>query len=203
MIAKLKGLVEHIGEDGAVVDVAGVGYQVFASARTLADLPGAGQPVELLIETHVREDHIHLYGFANARERDLFRLLQTVQGVGAKVALGVLGALTAETLENAIAAEDKSVFAPVAGVGPKLAQRILTELKDKVAGQAFAVVGARAASGGAAPSGGSFGDAVSALVNLGYRPVEAQGAVMAAANDLGGEAPVEALIKSGLKELAR
>ena len=203
MIAKLKGLVEHIGEDGVVVDVAGVGYQVFASARTLSDLPGMGQPVELLIETHVREDHIHLYGFASARERDLFRLLQTVQGVGAKVALGVLGALAAETLENAIAAQDKSVFAPVAGVGPKLAQRILTELKDKVAGPAFAVVGAGVALGSAAASGGSFGDAVSALVNLGYRPAEAQGAVMAAANDLGGEAPVEALIKSGLKELAR
>ena len=203
MIAKLKGLVEHVGEDGVVVDVAGVGYQVFASARTLSDLPGTGQSVELLIETHVREDHIHLYGFASARERDLFRLLQTVQGVGAKVALGVLGALTAETLENAIAAQDKSVFAPVAGVGPKLAQRILTELKDKVAGPAFAVVGAGVALGSAAASGGSFGDAVSALVNLGYRPAEAQGAVMAAANDLGGEAPVEALIKSGLKELAR
>lgn len=204
MIAKLKGLVEHISEDGVVVDVAGVGYQVFASTRTLSDLPGTGQPVELLIETHVREDHIHLYGFASARERDLFRLLQTVQGVGAKVALGVLGALAAETLENAIAAQDKSVFAPVAGVGPKLAQRILTELKDKVAGPAFAVVGAGAALERATPSGGgSFGDAVSALVNLGYRPAEAQGAVMAAANDLGGEAPVEALIKSGLKELAR
>lgn len=203
MIAKLKGLVEHISEDGVVVDVAGVGYQVFASTRTLSDLPGTGQPVELLIETHVREDHIHLYGFASARERDLFRLLQTVQGVGAKVALGVLGALAADALEGAIAAQDKSVFGPVAGVGPKLAQRILTELKDKVAGPAFAVIGAGAALERATSSGGSFGDAVSALVNLGYRPAEAQGAVMAAANDLGGEAPVEALIKSGLKELAR
>ena len=134
MIAKLAGIVDQIGEDGAVVDVGGVGYLAFCSTRTIGRLPRAGAPVRLLIETHVREDHIHLYGFIDAAERDWFRLLTTVQGVGARLALAVLSAVTPEELSLAIFAQDRTVPARAEGVGPRLAARIVNELKDKVSG---------------------------------------------------------------------
>ena len=131
MIGSLTGLVDHAGKDEAVIDVGGVGYLVFASARTLDALPPAGSSVRLMIETHVREDHIHLYGFADRQERDWFRLLTTVQGVGARVALALLSVLTPDALATAIAAQDRAAIAQAEGIGPKLAARILNELKDK------------------------------------------------------------------------
>ena len=200
MIAKLTGNLDHIGADGAIVDVGGVGYLVFASTRTLGQLqPGA--VARLLIETHVREDHIHLYGFADAAERDWFRLLTTVQGVGAKVALAILSAVAPNDLTLAIVAQDKAMLARAEGVGPKLAARIVNELRDKVGGLALAATNAAAAP--AADDPGATGDAVSALVNLGYRRAEAFGAVAAASRRLGGDAKVDALIRAGLQELAQ
>ena len=201
MIAKLRGRLDSVGDDWLVVDVGGVGYLVFASARTLSAAPPMGGDLDLFIETHVREDHIHLYGFASGRERDLFRLLLTVQGVGAKVALAILSILEPDALETAIAAQDKAAIAQASGVGPKLAGRIVNELKDKVA--AAALAGAARPALAAVAGGDRAGDAVSALVNLGYRPSEAHGAVATAANDLGADADVAALIRAGLKELAR
>ena len=196
MIAKLTGLVDSAAEDAAVVDVGGVGYLVFCSTRTLAKLPAKGAPASLLVETHVREDHIHLYGFADAGERDWFRLLTTVQGVGAKLALAVLGVLGPDDLARAIAAADKASLGRAPGVGPKLAGRIAAELKDKVGGIAL---GAAAEL----PERGAEADAVSALVNLGYRRAEAFEAVAAATRRLGGGAAVDALIRAGLKELSQ
>ena len=201
MIAKLRGRLDSVGDDWLVVDVGGVGYLVFASARTLSAAPPMGGDLDLFIETHVREDHIHLYGFASGRERDLFRLLLTVQGVGAKVALAILSILEPDALETAIAAQDKAAIAQASGVGPKLAGRIVNELKDKVA--AAALAGTARPALAAVAGGDRAGDAVSALVNLGYRPSEAHGAVATAANDLGADADVAALIRAGLKELAR
>ena len=201
MIAKLTGILDHIGADGAIVDVGGVGYLVFASTRTLGQLqPGAG--ARLLIETHVREDHIHLYGFIDAAERDWFRLLTTVQGVGAKVALAILSAVPPNDLTLAIVAQDKAMLARAEGVGPKLAARIVNELRDKVGGLALAATNA-AAPAPAANDPGATGDAVSALVNLGYRRAEAFGAVAAASRRLGGDAKVDALVRAGLQELAQ
>jgi Holliday junction DNA helicase RuvA len=204
MIAKLTGILDHIGPEGAVIDVNGVGYLVFASTRTLGQLPPSGGPARLLIETHVREDHIHLYGFADAAERDWFRLLTTVQGVGAKVALAILSAVAPDELTLAIVAQDRTTLARADGVGPKLAARIVNELKDKVGGLALA------ATNSAAPmvtrtanDPGATGDAVSALVNLGYRRAEAFGAVASASRRLGAEAQVDALIRAGLQELAQ
>ncbi|MBF0307607.1 MAG: Holliday junction branch migration protein RuvA [Alphaproteobacteria bacterium] len=204
MIAKLRGLLDSQGDDWAVIDVGGVGYMVFCSGRTLSRLPAAGLAVTLVVETHVREDHIHLYGFFDAAERAWFRLLLTVQGVGSKVALSVLSVLPPDQLSAAIAAQDKRELTRAAGVGPKLAQRIVLELKDKAAGLAVsdAFVPAAAAAPGFAPAGGAIEDAVSALVNLGYRRVEAFAAVSGAARLLGENARVPELIRSGLKELA-
>ena len=200
MIAMLAGMVEHAGADGIVVDVNGVGYLVFASARTLARVPARGQPVRLLIETHVREDHIHLYGFADEAERGWFRLLTTVQGVGAKLALAVLSVLAPDALATAVMAQDKAMLARAEGVGPKLAQRIAIELKDKVGG---IVLGPGAAKGAAAAPEGSAADAVSALVNLGYSRSDAFSAVAEATKRLGEAAKIDALIRAGLQELAR
>lgn len=199
MIAKLTGLLDSAGEDFAIVDVAGVGYLVFCSARTLRGLPAAGGQVSLQVETHVREDHIHLYGFSDSAERDWFRLLLTVQGVGAKVALGILSALGPDEIAGAVLAQDRGALTQAPGVGPKLAARLLTELKDK-AGELAVVtpVDFKVAS----HDGGPMQDAVSALVNLGYRQTEAFGAVSQAARQLGGDAAVESLIKAGLKELS-
>ncbi len=196
MIAKLTGLVESTSGEGAVIDVGGVGYLVFCSSRTLARLPARGAPASLLIETHVREDHIHLYGFADAAERDWFKLLTTVQGVGAKLALALLGVLGPDDLARAIAAADKTGLSRAPGVGPKLAARIASELKDKVGAIAL---GAAAAL----PERGAEADAVSALVNLGYRRSEALVAVAAATRRLGGAAEVDQLIRAGLKELSQ
>ena len=198
MIARLRGVVEEIGAEAAILDVGGVGYQAFCSTRTLARLPAPGAPTRLLVETHVREDHIHLYGFIDAAERDWFRLLTTVQGVGARLALAILSAVPPEQLGAAIFGEDRAMLARADGVGPRLAGRIVNELRDKVGGMAPAptIVAAAAADGPA-------GDAVSALVNLGYRRAEAQGAVAAASRRLGDNAALDALIRAGLQELAQ
>ena len=200
MIARLKGLVEQLGEDWAVIDVGGVGYLVYCSSRTLQRLPKIGEAVALFVETHVREDHIHLYGFFEEAERAWFRLLQTVQGVGSKVALAILSTLTANDLANAIASGDKAMLSRPSGVGPKLAVRLATELKDKVAG--IAVPGSFAPAMAAA-TGGPLEDAISALVNLGYRRSEAQMAVVRASASLGEGAATPALIRVGLQELGK
>jgi holliday junction DNA helicase RuvA len=199
VIAMLAGAVDQLGADSLVLDVNGVGYLVFASARTLGRVPARGQSIRLLIETHVREDHIHLYGFADESERGWFRLLTTVQGVGARLALALLSALPPETLLTAIMAQDKAALTQADGVGPKLAQRIANELKDKVGGIAL---GPAAASVPVAAAGASA-DAVSALVNLGYTRSDAFGAVTQAAKRLGAEARIDALIRAGLQELGR
>lgn len=202
MIAKLTGLLDSIGEDWAVIDVNGVGYLVFCSTRTLAQLPGRGEAVSCVIETHIREDHIHLYGFLEQAEREWFRLLTTVQGVGAKVGLGILSVLAPKDLSDAILAQDKGMITRAPGVGPKLATRLLTELKDKVGGLAeFAPPPAAVTAEDGTAARGSFDDAVSALVNLGYQRGAAFGAVSGAMRSIGDDAPVEDLIRAGLKEL--
>ncbi len=201
MIARLTGIVDSTGEGWAVIDVGGVGYLIFCSARTLRRLPAPGGAASVAVETHVREDHIHLYGFVDAAERDWFRLLTTVQGVGARHALAILSVNEPEALTDAILAEDRAALTRAAGVGPKLAARILSELKDKIAADAMVARPAFAAQAAKAPAG-PLDDAVSALVNLGYRRGEAFGAVSHAAQRLGVDAPVEALITAGLKELS-
>lgn len=206
MIAKLKGLLDSVSEIGCIVDVGGVGYQVFASARTLRNLPPMGQAVQLFIETHVREDHIHLFGFLTQAERAWFNLLQTVQGVGAKVALAILGSLSTDELTRALAAGDKAMLTRCDGVGPKLALRLITELKDKLGGLDLGAAAAGLPSAGesAAIEGqGAVADALSALVNLGYKRGDAFGAVTVAARQLGDKADVSSLIRLGLKELAK
>jgi Holliday junction DNA helicase RuvA len=203
MIGKLKGLVDQIDEDGLIVDVGGVGYLVAASARTLRALPALGQPVTLHIETQVREDSLRLFGFLTVPERDWFRLLQSVQGVGAKVALGILGALSGEALSAAIARQDKAMMARAPGVGPKLAARLVLELKDKSpapgADDLGGVIGAEPAS--KFPKAAE--DAVLALVGLGYARPQAAAAVAKGFAALGAEAQTAALIRAGLKELAQ
>lgn len=201
MIAALRGLVDSTAAGSAIIDVGGVGYQIFASARTLAALPATGVAVKVLIETHVREDHIHLYGFADTGERDWFRLLTTVQGVGARVALAILSVLTPTELVTAIAAQDRALITRADGVGPKLATRILTELKDK-AGTLTVSAALTSEAGSSDIQTGPISDAVSALVNLGYGRSDAFGAVGRAAQAMDGEPSVEALITAGLKELS-
>lgn len=206
MIAKLSGILDSTRDGQAVIDVNGVGYLVFASARTLGSLPPKGQAVSLSIETHVREDHIHLYGFANDTEREWFKLLTTVQGVGAKVGLAILSVLTPNEIAQAIVAGDRTAVARADGVGPKLAQRVVTELKDK-AGTIGLSQGATAGAAFAKPAEGlasedvELADAVSALVNLGYKRVEAFGAVTNASRKIGKKAATAELIRAGLKEL--
>ncbi len=207
MIAKLKGILDSAGPDWLVIDVAGVGYLVFASGRTLSGLPAIGETLSLIIETHVREDRIHLYGFATTVERDMYRLLTTVSGIGAKVALAILSAHDPQSLANAIVAGDKAAVARAQGVGPRLAQRVVTELKDKVTGFAMVTTGpdgTASANDGAAPVAiGALSDAVSALVNLGYARVDAHGAVLRAASSINGDPALKDLVKAGLKELGR
>jgi Holliday junction DNA helicase RuvA len=200
VIAKLKGLIDSVDDGGAVIDVNGVGYLVSASARTLRNL-AAGQEATVLVETIVREDAIALYGFLETAERDWFRILTTVQGVGARVALSILSTLSPDEIARAIAAGDKASLSRPAGVGPKLAARLATELKDKAAAFGAVPAPARAAEAAAVP-GSVNEDAVSALVNLGYRRVEAFGAVARVTQRLG-NAPVEAVITASLQELAR
>jgi len=203
MIAKLAGILDQVAADGAVVDVNGVGYLVFSSTRTLGRLPPVGAPVRLLIETHVREDHIHLYGFVDVAERDWFRLLTTVQGVGARLALAVLSATGPEELGLAIFAQDRATLARAEGVGPRLAARIVNELRDKAGSLAMAPPATASTPSAPALGEGPASDAVSALVNLGYRRAEAFGAVAAAARRLGAAAATDALIRAGLQELAQ
>lgn len=201
MIAKLSGVLDAIGVDHLVLDVGGVGYLVHCSSRMLQGLPAPGARLAFPVETVVRDDAILLYGFEDAAMRDWFRLLQTVQGVGAKVALALLGTFRAEELAHNVAAQDWTSLTRASGVGRKLAERIVSELKDKVAAEA-AFAASTARSGAAAATGASARDAVSALVHLGYRQNEAQAAIGRVATSLGAEAPVEALIRAGLKELA-
>ncbi len=199
MIAKLSGIVDSVSRDHAVIDVNGVGYLVRCSTRTLGALPKSGGPVSLAVETLVREDAIDLYGFSAGNERDWFRLLTTVQGVGAKVALSILSTFGSDELAQAIMAQDKAMMSRADGVGPKLANRIVSELKDKVASGGFAPAVAAMSVPGLPDD--AVADAVSALVNLGYRRAEAVNAVDRAARKLGPKARIEALIPAGLKEL--
>src|SRR6266699_3180524 len=205
MIGKLTGVIDSYGEDFIIVDVGGVGYLVHCSARTLQALPAQGEPVMLAIETHVREDQIKLFGFLSDVEREWFRLLQTVQGVGTKVALSVLGTLKPAELASAIAMRDKAMVARTPGVGPKVAERIVTELKDKAPAFADLDPAVIRLSGAVeerrAPQ--PLVDAVSALVNLGYGQPQAAAAVAAAARSAGEGADAARLIRLGLKELAK
>lgn len=206
MIGKLKGLIDEIAEDHCIVDVGGVGYVAFCSSRTLSALPGPGEAIALFIETYVREDMIRLYGFRTHLEREWFRLLMTnVQGVGAKVALAVLSTLTTAELANAIALRDITMVARAPGVGKKVAERIVTELRTKApayAGEATGTIGLKQELGeGVAPA--PVADAVSALTNLGYSRDIAANAVAAALKEAGEGADSAKLIRLGLKELAR
>ena len=202
MIARLKGILDGVGETDVIIDVRGVGYFVMCSARTLRSLPSVGEAVTLEIETHVREDHIHLFGFADVLERDWFKLLQTVQGVGARVALGIQSALSASEISASIAAQDHVPLTQASGVGPKLAKRIVSELKDKAPapnlGSALA-----AAVPAESQAAGLQNDAVSALMNLGYGRTEAFGAVARVLQQSPDNATLETLITAGLKELAQ
>ena len=205
MIGKLKGIVDSYGEDFVILDVGGVGYQVHCSARTLQSLPAPGEAAVLSIETYVREDQIKLFGFQSDVEREWFRLLQTVQGVGAKVALSVLGTLKASELAAAIAMRDKATVARSPGVGPKVAERIVTELKDKAPAFVDLEPGVIHLAGAVeekrAPR--PVLDAVSARVNLGYGQPQAAAAIAAAARNAGEGADTATLIRQGLKELAK
>ncbi len=202
MFAKLKGILDSTDDGTAIIDVNGVGYLVSASRTTLTRLGALGSSVSVLIETHVREDRIALYAFASTSERDWFRELLNVQGVGPKVALAVLSVLPPDTLATAIAAADAKAVARADGVGPKLATRIVSELKAKVGSIATGAVEAPAASLVAIVPAGAAADAVSALINLGYGRSEAFTAVANAKTVLGEGADVSALIKAGLKELS-
>ena len=205
MIGKLKGTLDSYGEDFVIVDVGGVGYVVHCSARTLQALPAPGEPAVLSIETYVREDQIKLFGFLSDMEREWFRLLQTVQGVGAKVALAVLGTLKPADLATAIAMRDKAMVARTPGVGPKVAERIVTELKDKapaytdVDPAVIRLAGEMEEKRAPRP----VSDAISALVNLGYGQPQAAAAIAAASRNAGEGADAARLIRLGLKELAK
>ncbi len=206
MIAKLKGIVDSVGDGHAIVDVGGVGYLVHCAARTLGRLK-TGEAAALLIETDVGQDHLRLFGFADAAERDWFRLLTSVQGVGARIGLALLSALTPDELVRAIAAQDKTALSRANGVGGKLAARIAAELKDKVGAMALGAAMQGAASGRKGKGGdgamaSAVADAVSALANLGYAPSDALGAVAQAENILGRDADVAELIRAALTELA-
>jgi len=202
MIARLRGRLDSQADDHLVIDVGGVGYLVFCPLRTLAGLPRAGEALDLHIETQVREESITLYGFAEPAERVWFRVMQQVQGVGARVALGVLSVLTPEQLSLAVASQDKAALTKANGVGPRLAGRIVSELKDRLAGQLASIATPTQAVPGADQASGAVGGAVSALVNLGYGRSEALAAVSrAAAQDA--DAAVEALIRAGLQELSQ
>ena len=205
MIGKLSGIVDSYGEDWVILDIHGVGYQVYCSTRTLSTLPQTGEAARLAIETYVREDMIRLYGFATDLERDWFRLLQTVQGVGARVALSVLGTMRPADLATAIALSDKAALARAPGVGKKVAERLVTELRDKAPAYSSADPALIHLQTDLAEHRAPrpVADAVSALVNLGYAQVQASAAVANAARTAGESATTEELIRRGLKELAR
>lgn len=198
MIAHLKGRLDATGVDHAVIDVGGVGYLVGASSRTLAAIGPVGEAATLFTEMLVSEDSIRLVGFARADERDWFRLLTGVQGVGARVALAILSAFEPVGLSRAIAAQDKTMVARANGVGPKLAERIVRELKDKVGGIALGLGSATVA----APVGAGA-DAVSALLNLGFRPADAASAVASAEEELGADTTLDALVRLALRKASR
>ena len=207
MIGKLRGKVDAVGESFLIIDVNGVGYEVQASSKTLRNLK-IGDEVSLTIDTHVREDAIRLFGFQSELERSWFRTLQSIQGVGSKVALAVLGILAPNDLANAIALQNFAAIEETPGVGKKLAQRIVLELKDKapalsVAGLNVPVGSALNSSGSAIPVGHAAAEAISALTNLGYNPGQAAAAVAAAMKEAGAGADTATLIKRGLRELAR
>ncbi|WLS03159.1 Holliday junction branch migration protein RuvA [Shinella oryzae] len=205
MIGKLKGIIDEIGEDHVVLDVHGVGYVAHCSARTLGKLGSAGEAAVLFIETYVREDQFRLFGFLTALEREWFRLLQSVQGVGSKVALAVLSTLTPGELANAIALQDKTAVSRAPGVGPKVAVRIMTELRNKApafSGEAGAAIGLKQELGEGVASA-PVSDAVSALTNLGYSRDQAANAIAAALKNGGEGADSAKLIRLGLKELSR
>lgn len=215
MFAKLTGKIDTLFSDSLILDVGGVGYHVFASGRTLGLIGDVGSAVSLLIETHVREDHIHLYGFSSLQERDWFRLLTSVQGVGAKSGLAILTACPPERLPLVIASADAAALRQADGVGPKLATRICTELKDKVQNMNLGAVAHQPVVSPAKKSKGKAKeaevlpandftldqDAVSALVNLGYGRAEAFSAVIAARQKSNDNMTIDVLIKSALKEL--
>lgn len=204
MIGKLRGVVDSKGADWVVLDVNGVGYHVTCSSRTLDALPETGGAATLAIETKVSEDAIRLIGFMSEYERDWFRLLLSVQGVGTKVALALLGTLTPNDLAAAIALEDKRAVSSAPGVGPKVAQRIVSELKDKApAGAQLAQITAPEGTPSIVPRSDAARDAVSALLNLGYPQAQAASAIAAATRTLDKDATPEQLIRQGLKELAR
>ena len=205
MIGKLKGVIDSYGEDHVILDVHGVGYLVHCSSRTLQALPQAGEAATLFIETVVREDMIRLFGFANETEKAWFNILLGVQGVGQKVALAILSTLRPAELANAIAMKDKAAIARTSGVGPKLAERICVELKDKAPafGSVDPAVVKLAGELDEGRAKGPVKDAISALVNLGYGQPQAAAAVAAAAKTLGDAAETGALIRQGLRELAK
>lgn len=198
MIARLTGLLAETGGDHAVIDVGGVGYLVQASSRTLAALGPTGGNVMLFTDMQVREDAITLFGFGSAGERDWFRLLTSVQGVGGRVALAILSVLDPAELSRAVAGGDKAMVARANGVGPKLAMRIVNELKDKIGDVAIGPAGSRPVA-----AGGAAADALSALANLGFRPAEASAAVAAAADELGEGAGLDALVRLALRKASR
>ncbi|MBB4292953.1 Holliday junction DNA helicase RuvA [Rhizobium leguminosarum] len=204
MIGKLKGTIDEIGEDYVLVDVHGVCYVAHCSTRTLSKLGSAGEACVLFIETYVREDQLKLFGFMTALEREWFNLLQSVQGVGAKVALAVLSTLTPGELANAIALQDRAAVSRAPGVGPKVAMRLVTELKNRApafAGEALNIALKQELGEGVAAA--PVADAVSALTNLGYSRDQAANAVAAAMKAAGDDADSAKLIRLGLKELAR
>jgi len=206
MIGKLKGVVDSIGDGTAIIDVQGVGYVIYAPARVLSHLPGVGEAVTLSIETVVREDMIRLYGFETEAERDWFRALQSVQGVGAKVAMEILSVLSVADVAAAVAMQDHTAVARAKGVGPKLAKRIVAELKDRAPSSGTVIPIATAIKGGGAkpaPEMIARADAVSALVNLGYPESQAAAAIAAALSRTEGEPQVQTLIREGLKELSK
>jgi Holliday junction DNA helicase RuvA len=204
MIARLRGRVDRASEGQVIIDVGGVGYLVFCSGRTLAQLPSVGEATVLEIETHIREDHIHLYGFVEMAECEWFRTLTKVQGVGAKVALAILTVLEPDQLLQAVAVQDKTPFTRASGVGPKVAARIVAELKDKVGAMSLGPIASLKHSKESGPEAGvGLGeDAVSALVNLGYSRSDAFTAIAQAGLSVGEDAQLDDLIKIGLKALA-
>jgi Holliday junction DNA helicase RuvA len=196
MIARLSGILAETTADSAVIDVAGVGYQVLASARTLDALGPIGGHVLVLTELQVREDNWTLFGFGSAGERDAFRALTSIQGVGGRLAMAILSALSPEELATAVSRDDKAMIGRANGVGPKLAARIANELQGKLGPAGLGV-------GAAAPRAGAAADALSALANLGFKPTDASAAVSAAQDDLGPDATLDALVRLALKKAAK
>ena len=204
MIGKLKGIVDSATDDSITLDVNGVGYVVFCSSKTISALGAEGNAAVLLIETHVREDHIHLYGFASEAEKRSFKMLTSVQGVGSKVGLAILSALSADEVTTAIAAQDKTMITRANGVGPKLAERIITELKSKVGTLAEIPLPAKTVKGAIPAPTSAKNDAISALTNLGITRMDAFVAVNKVANDANNnELKLEQIITAALKEVGR